>query len=101
MKRFLIFGGGALRGVALYVIAVVVVLLVLITIGVLYNKYFPKDFREADLQQVLTQNSCWECNLRGADLTGADLSGKDLREADLSKANLTINIKTYLHPLTY
>lgn len=46
-------------------------------------------YSEADLQKLLAQQDCTNCDLNGADLSGKDLSGKMLVNAKLQAANLT------------
>ena len=48
-----------------------------------------QEFKQEDLDKLLSTNQCPKCSLSGADLRGADLRGANLRGADLSRANLT------------
>jgi len=43
----------------------------------------------AHVEQLLSTNMCYACDLSNADLTQAHLIGADLRQADLTGANLT------------
>ena len=44
-----------------------------------------QEFKQEDLDKLLSTNQCPKCSLSGADLRGANLRG-----ADLSRANLTV-----------